>query len=256
MFLNNVSTYYLSENILRPHCKEQSAKSVEQKWSVILRILRIQAQILHEETGDKHACALLSFKQIMLCFATGMLKVYRISWNARNKLYDGIPYCNNAKNHNKVSLTTFISAICSWFLTSSVPTSPRLHSSPISLFPFYFSLCQTIGGRRESGEKKKNGWRETRKRRRTEEKRRIRRKENKGKRSGKTTRGVENEGKRNKWGEWDGRRKLGRKGTGRTAKMNVWKKIYYNVSSFSMGHLILWVVICVSGPPCVYRLII
>jgi hypothetical protein len=59
-------------------------------------------------------------------------------------------------------------------------------------------LCQTIGGRRESGETKKNGWRETRKRRRTEEKRRIRRKENKGKRSGKTTRGVENEGERNK----------------------------------------------------------
>jgi len=74
MFLNNVSTYYLSENILRPHCKEQSAKSVEQKWSVILRILRIQAQILHEETGDKHACALLSFKQIMLCLQLACLK--------------------------------------------------------------------------------------------------------------------------------------------------------------------------------------
>jgi len=39
------------------------------KYPSILRLLRIQAQILHGETGDTHACALLSFKHIMLCFA-------------------------------------------------------------------------------------------------------------------------------------------------------------------------------------------
>lgn len=148
-----------------------------------------------------------------MCFAGGTLKVHMIYWNARNKLYDGVPHWNNAKEYNKVSFNYIYFGsmpLFSHLVTFHLSSSSLLPYFPFSVF--FLPVPKDEGKKRKwcNGEKRMARNHEEEKERKKERKEPWHKKKREwGKKKWKITRGVDKEGEGNKWGKWGWEKEIG-----------------------------------------------